>query len=587
MTTSIFCTQFRDVTDIEGANGNFSHLYSAKWVGDGQRYSIKRSQHKITADTTILTRFLSEVKAIATPHRHKHIVAIKQAWIEDDYVYIQLGLCGGPVGVDSNGDRVVLPEKEVWRVYRAMRAALTHMHRYSIVHMDVKPQNILHAGKNKYKLVDFGQSCEIGSIPKGDWTTDSTYMSSEALSGAPPRPSADVFSLGLTLLELATGQPLPENGEGYRALRDPARFVWPGPCNVSPRLERLIRSMLAPEASRLAFHKPLLWAPSWFTRGYRELQAPYLSILEDTPSRDHSLESTLDYGVGGDVIHSGLASVNIRDRTRSDAGARGRGAAARVKLSFGGDGLGSGGSGGQGGDAARRPITLIRPDADIITQSGLFTHITPPQGFEPTPSPPSGLFTPPPDDTSTPTTPTTPNNPTDPALAALELPTPFTGAHNNITSPRALSTPTDDPGVAQDEEKVRHKQPRARLLPTYGSMETISDLVILFIVLFSGVSVFFSIFTIVALLVVIVAKPTRSMRRAIPDLWPLYSDDGLPHFMMFIALSVQTIVGCWLVTPLFLVEGVVLLLYGVWTGVCRYREVWGAAGDLAEGVDEE
>ncbi|KAG9397520.1 Protein kinase domain [Carpediemonas membranifera] len=265
---SIFFTQFSDASDI--GEGTFSKLYSAVWTLDGKRYSIKRTRYKISSDHTMLERFISEIRASSLPHSHKCLLSLKQAWVEDDYAYLQYDLCEAFVR-----HQVAMPEQEIWKVYKEIKAGLTHLHRYGIVHLDVKPDNILRLGST-YVLGDFGQSVTIGSAPV---VSDAGYIALEVMQGLPVQPSADTFSLGLTLLELQTGLDVPESGVMWHYLRSPG-FDWPGD-RPSPALENLIRSMLNPVECRARLRPALFRSPRLFCSVRRRMATPFLENMSE------------------------------------------------------------------------------------------------------------------------------------------------------------------------------------------------------------------------------------------------------------------------------------------------------------------
>jgi serine/threonine protein kinase len=109
-------------------------------------------------------------------------------------------------------------------------AVLSVMHARGLAHLDVKPDNILQSRDqpDAYKLADFGLTTRVD----GAWPVeegDKRYLAVELLAGDHRNlQAADIFSLGLTLYELATGAELPEDGELYQRLRRGGRMQLPG-----------------------------------------------------------------------------------------------------------------------------------------------------------------------------------------------------------------------------------------------------------------------------------------------------------------------------------------------------------------------
>jgi hypothetical protein len=100
-------------------------------------------------------------------------------------------------------------------------AVLATMHQLGLVHLDVKPGNILQSRKHAstFKLGDYGLAARIdGCLPIEEG--DRRYLPPELLSGDHSCLSAaDIFSLGITLYELASGVELDYDGEQYASLR--------------------------------------------------------------------------------------------------------------------------------------------------------------------------------------------------------------------------------------------------------------------------------------------------------------------------------------------------------------------------------
>ena len=108
-------------------------------------------------------------------------------------------------------DRAPLPPEEIVRLGSALALALADLHRQDVVHLDLKPTNVLYRTGGEAVLIDFGLShhshypdllAEELRFPVGNWV----YMAPEQALGVRCDPRSDIYALGGILYELATGR---------------------------------------------------------------------------------------------------------------------------------------------------------------------------------------------------------------------------------------------------------------------------------------------------------------------------------------------------------------------------------------------
>jgi serine/threonine protein kinase len=104
---------------------------------------------------------------------------------------------------------------------------MNELHKKNIVHLDIKPENILVGKSGKYKIADLGMArflykiSEVDSIPEGDCRyLSKELLSKEVLNNIPDLKKSDIFSLGITAFEMITLDELMKNGADWRLLRD-------------------------------------------------------------------------------------------------------------------------------------------------------------------------------------------------------------------------------------------------------------------------------------------------------------------------------------------------------------------------------
>ncbi|WP_229860633.1 serine/threonine-protein kinase [Streptomyces litmocidini] len=143
--------------------------------------------------------------------QHPGLVTLYDAGDDEDRPYLVMQLVRGTT-LQRRMTRTVLGHAETCRMGTVLASALAHVHARGVVHRDVKPSNVLLDRTDTPHLSDFGISRRLdgpaGSVPEGDGTLVGTasYMAPEQALGRSVGPEADVYSLGLVLLEALKGE---------------------------------------------------------------------------------------------------------------------------------------------------------------------------------------------------------------------------------------------------------------------------------------------------------------------------------------------------------------------------------------------
>lgn len=150
-----------------------------------------------------------------------HIVKYYGTFLKENSgsIFIAMEYCGGGSldaiykRVKARGGRI--GEKVLGKFAESILSGLNYLHERKIIHRDIKPQNILLDEQGQVKLCDFGVSGEVVNSLATTFTGTSYYMAPERIQGQPYTVTSDVWSLGLTLMEVAQHRfPfIPEGGE--------------------------------------------------------------------------------------------------------------------------------------------------------------------------------------------------------------------------------------------------------------------------------------------------------------------------------------------------------------------------------------
>ena len=183
-------------------------------------------------------RFFREAQA-AGNLTHPHIVKIYDAGEEQDIAYIAMELLKGDDLKKWATKDNLLPTEKVLKYISESAEALGYAHKNGIVHRDIKPANIMLLEDGTIRVADFG----IARITESSKTATGTvmgtpyYMSPEQIAGKKVDGRADLFSLGVTLYEMLTGERPWKGGESigtlmFQITSDP----YPDPLLIRPDL---------------------------------------------------------------------------------------------------------------------------------------------------------------------------------------------------------------------------------------------------------------------------------------------------------------------------------------------------------------
>ena len=160
-----------------------------------------------TTDQRDRDRFTSEARTLAQLS-HQSLVMLLDVGTSDDRPFLVMELVEGPTLATLIADGPVDPEV-VTRTGRQLAEALAYAHEAGVVHRDVKPGNVLLGDRGRAKLADFGIARLVGDTVRhtqtGTTIGTAAYLSPEQVQGHDVTGAADVYALGLVLVEALTG----------------------------------------------------------------------------------------------------------------------------------------------------------------------------------------------------------------------------------------------------------------------------------------------------------------------------------------------------------------------------------------------
>jgi len=199
--------------------------------------------------TAMKERFFREAES-AGRLVHPNIVTIYDAGDDGDISYIAMELLSGTDLKDFTTKGKLLSVNETLEVVAKVADALDYAHQQGVVHRDIKPANIMRLKDGTIKVTDFGIARITSQSKTATGTVMGTpsYMSPEQLAGSKVDGRADLFSLGVTLYEMLTGEK-PFTGESvatlmFRIANTPHQNIMTLRADLPPGTEEIINTAL-------------------------------------------------------------------------------------------------------------------------------------------------------------------------------------------------------------------------------------------------------------------------------------------------------------------------------------------------------
>lgn len=200
--------------------GGMSVIYKARDISLGRPVAVKTLRTNYVSDISFVERFQNEARAIARL-KHANIVTVYDVGTHPtpngNLYYIVMELVEGRdlKKLIKEAPNNLLPLDRALDLMLQVCYGIGYAHRSSLVHADIKPQNIMVTPAYEAIVTDFGIAQILSNtqpMRKSDIVWGSPhYFSPEQAQGDPPSPKSDVYSMGIVLFELLTGK-LPYSG---------------------------------------------------------------------------------------------------------------------------------------------------------------------------------------------------------------------------------------------------------------------------------------------------------------------------------------------------------------------------------------
>ena len=233
--------------------GGMATIYRARDTKLGRDVAVKVLRGEYGSDVSFLARFQREAQAAAQLN-HPNVVAVFDYGQDPVGPYIVMELVTGGDLAGALRERGPLPPTVAASIAQQIADALDAAHARGIVHRDIKPSNVLLSTGGRVKVADFGiaQAFTDAQLTMTGVTMGSVhYFSPEQARGDPVGFPSDIYSVGLVLYEMLTGQRAFSGGSAAEVAMARLSGRIPTPATVRPdvpmALDAIVRWILQPD----------------------------------------------------------------------------------------------------------------------------------------------------------------------------------------------------------------------------------------------------------------------------------------------------------------------------------------------------
>lgn len=315
-------------------SGTFADVYKVRSKSDGRLYAVKKNRRQFRGkrdreQALAEVRHMQRLQSAVSPAGGKssyslYLLFFFRAWQEEGHFFCQTELCcrdtcrelldslrtdwrvaqtrypsirglscGDKTGDGTDFPGFLTPEPTIWKMCHDVCAGLSHIHSHGLAHFDIKPSNIFFIPHIRFgamcKIGDFGMAGEIGTTEDGQ-EGDQKYMAPELLTNEVRHPSADIFSMGLTLYELASDLAfhVPSDGPRWHELRRNGSDAFQLPSCRSHELIELIKAMIQPDRVKRPAADGVVVLPKVVAAGHScdEFLRDYIRDIEEYDRRE-------------------------------------------------------------------------------------------------------------------------------------------------------------------------------------------------------------------------------------------------------------------------------------------------------------
>ncbi|MGP4040346.1 Stk1 family PASTA domain-containing Ser/Thr kinase [Gracilibacillus sp. D59] len=237
--------------------GGMANVYLGNDTILERQVAIKVLRLEYANDEEFITRFHREAQA-ATSLSHPNIVNIYDVGEENQIYYMVMEYVDGMTLKQYIQLHAPIEVEEVIEIMTQITSAISHAHENGLIHRDIKPQNILIDPYGQIKVTDFGIAIALSATALTQTNSmlgSVHYLSPEQARGGKANRKSDIYSIGIVLFELLTGQ-LPFSGQSAVSIAlKHLQSETPSVKEFNPRVPQSVENIVLKSTAKDPFHR--------------------------------------------------------------------------------------------------------------------------------------------------------------------------------------------------------------------------------------------------------------------------------------------------------------------------------------------
>ena len=233
----------------ELGSGGMGRVYRVRNVISDRIEAMKVLLPDLAGRQELAARFLREIKLLAALN-HPNIAQLRTALTVDNQLVMIMEYVDGTT-VASRLERGPIPVSEALNYIDQVLGALSYAHKQQVIHRDIKPANMMVTAEGVVKLMDFGLahagndgSPSLSLTVAGTTLGSLNYMSPEQVKGQPADERSDLYSLGISLYEMVTGQRPFQADSAFTIMTAHVRDIPKPPLDLQPGLPPALNEII-------------------------------------------------------------------------------------------------------------------------------------------------------------------------------------------------------------------------------------------------------------------------------------------------------------------------------------------------------